>query len=51
MCAAFEHQIINKVEEEWIMITENDPQNDKLTLFLDTYFQQLVENQNVPIEM
>jgi len=33
------------------MIVENVPQNEKLTLFLDYYFKQLMENQNVPIEM
>jgi hypothetical protein len=50
MCAALEYQIISKVEEELIMITENVPQNEKLTLCLDNYFQQL-QNQNVPTEM
>ena len=30
---------------------ENVAYNEKLTLFLDYYVQQLMENQNVPIEM
>jgi len=30
---------------------ENVPLNEKLTLFLYYYFQQLMENQNVPIKM
>jgi hypothetical protein len=33
------------------MITENFPLNEKVTLFLEYYFQQLTENQNVPIEV
>ena len=33
------------------MIVENAPQKEKLTLFLDYYFQQSMENQNVSIEM
>ena len=33
------------------MIVENVPLSDKVTLFLDYYFQQLIENQNVSIEM
>jgi len=40
----------NKVQEEWLTIMENVPLNEKLTLFY-YYFQQLMENQNVPIEM
>jgi hypothetical protein len=30
---------------------ENVPQNEKLTLFLDYYVQQLLGNRNVPSEM
>jgi hypothetical protein len=33
------------------MITESVPQNEKLTLFLDYFVEQWMENQNVPIEM
>ena len=33
------------------MIMENVPQNEKLTLFLDNFVEQWMENQNVPIEM
>ena len=33
------------------MIMVNVPLCQKVTLFLDYYFQQLMENQNVPIEM
>jgi len=33
------------------MIMKYVPQNEKLTLFLDYYVQQLMENQDVPIEM
>jgi len=50
MCAALVYLLNSKVEECWLMITENFPQNEKLTLFLDNYVQQLMENQNVPIE-
>ena len=35
ICAALAYQLINKVGEEWFMILENVPQNEKLTLFLD----------------
>jgi hypothetical protein len=51
VCAALAYVLINKVEEGWLMILENVPQNEKLTLFLDYYIQQLMENQNIPIEM
>jgi hypothetical protein len=30
---------------------ENVPLSEKVNLFLDYYFQQLMENQNVPIEI
>jgi len=40
----------NKIEEGWLMIMDNVPQNEKLTLFLDHYVPQLMENQNVTIE-
>jgi hypothetical protein len=43
--------LINKVEENRLMIMENVPQNGELTLFLYYCFQQLLENRNVPIEM
>ena len=45
------HNISNKADEVWLMIMENFPQNDKLTLFLAYYVQQLMKNQNDPIEM
>jgi hypothetical protein len=51
MCAVLAHLLINKVEESWLMIVENAPQKEKLTLFLDYYFQQSMENQNVCVEM
>jgi hypothetical protein len=51
MCAALTYLLISKVEESLLMILENVPQNEKLTLFLDYSIQQLMENQNVPIEM
>jgi len=41
MCAALAYLLITKVEEVWLMILENVPQNEKLTLFLDYYIQQL----------
>ena len=50
LCASLLYLLISKVEEFWLMIMENVPQNEKLTLFLDHYVQQLLENQNVPIE-
>jgi hypothetical protein len=51
MCAALAHLPIKKVEEVWVMMVENFPQNEKLTLFLDYFVEQWMENQNVPIEM
>jgi hypothetical protein len=51
ICAALAHLLINKAEEVRLMIMENIPQNGKLTLFIDYYVQQWMENQNVPIEM
>jgi hypothetical protein len=33
------------------MIMENVPQNEKLTLFLDYFVKQWMENWNVPIEV
>jgi hypothetical protein len=51
MCAVLAHLLISKVEESWLMIVENDTQKEKVTLFLDYYFQQSMENQNVSIEM
>jgi hypothetical protein len=51
MCAALAHLPINKVEEGWLMIMVSVPQNEKLTLFLDYFVEQWMENQNVPIEM
>lgn len=33
------------------MTTENVAQSKKLTFFLDYYVEQLLENQNVPIEI
>ena len=51
MCAVLEYLLINKVEESWLMIVENAPRKEKLPLFLDYYFQQSMENQNISIEM
>jgi hypothetical protein len=50
MRAAVAYLPIDKVEEGWLMIMESVPQNEKLTLFLDYFFEQWMENQNVPIE-
>jgi hypothetical protein len=50
MCAALAFLLLSKVGG-WFMIIKNVPENEKLTLFLDYYFKQLMENQNVPIEM
>jgi hypothetical protein len=50
MCVALPYLLISKVGA-WFIIMKNVPQNEKLTLFLDYYVQQLMENQNVPIEM
>ena len=51
MSAALAHLLIKKVEEGWLMMMENFPQNEKLALFLDYFVEQRMENQNVPIEM
>jgi hypothetical protein len=51
MCAALAHLPIKKVEEGWLMMVENVPQNKKLTLFLDYFVEHWMESQNVPTEM
>jgi hypothetical protein len=51
MCAALAHLLSNEVEEGWLMITETVPQNEKITSLLDYFVEQLMENQNVPIEV
>ena len=51
MCAALAHLLGNEVEEGWLMIMENVPQNGKITSLLDYFVEQLIENQNVPIEV
>jgi hypothetical protein len=51
MCAALAHLTIDNIEEARLMITESVLQNEKLTLFLDYFVQQILENQNVPIQM
>lgn len=50
LCAALVYLLVNKVEEGWLMVLENVPQNEKLALFLEHYAQQLMENQNISIE-
>ena len=47
MCAALAHRPISKAEVVWLMIMENVPQKEKLTLFLDYFVGQWTENQNV----
>jgi len=49
--AALAHEPINKVGEGWLRIIRNVAYNEKLTLFLHWYVQQLMGNQNVPIRM
>jgi len=39
MCAVWEYLLINTVEEGWLMVMGNVPQNEKLTLFLNYYVQ------------
>jgi len=51
MCAALAHLPIKKLEEVWLMMVENVPQNEKLTLFHDYFVKHWMESQNVPIEM
>jgi hypothetical protein len=51
MCVVLAYLPIDKVEEVWLMIMESVPQNEILTLFLDYFVEQWMENQNVPIEM
>jgi len=50
MCAALAHLFNNNVEG-WLMIMENIPQNEKITSLLDNSVEQLLENQNIPIEV
>jgi hypothetical protein len=40
-----------KAKEGWLTVMENVAQNEKLTLFLDYYIQQLMQNQKDLIEM
>ena len=47
MCAAVAHLLINKVEEDWLMIMEEE----KITSLLGYFVERLMENQSVPIEM
>jgi hypothetical protein len=49
--AALAYLIANKVEDVWPIIMENISQNEKLTLFINYYTQQLMENENILIEM
>jgi len=51
MSVALAYLPINKVGEGWLMTMENLPQNKELTLFLDCFFEQLMENQNVSKQM
>jgi hypothetical protein len=51
MCVALAYLPIDKAEEGWLMIMKSVPQNEKLTLILDYFVEQWMENQNVPIEM
>jgi hypothetical protein len=44
LCAALAFLTVNKEEKVWLIIMENVPQNEKLTLFFDYYAQQLIEN-------
>jgi hypothetical protein len=48
---AWTHLFVNVEGNKWFMITENNPQNEKLTLFLDFYVEQLMASHNIPIEM
>jgi len=48
-CAALTHLPIKTVVEGWLMMMENVPQNEKLTLFLDYFVEQWLKNQNVLI--
>ena len=45
--AALAHRPVSKTEELWTMILENVQQKEKLTLFLDYFVEQLMENQKV----
>ena len=49
MCAALVLPPINTVEEGWLMITENVPQNEKFILFLYYLVELKMECENVAI--
>jgi hypothetical protein len=51
MCAVLAHLLISKVEEGWLMIMENVPQNEKIISLLHYFVEQLTENQDVTIEI
>jgi hypothetical protein len=40
---------MKKVEEGWLMVMKNVPQNKKLTLFIDYAVEQWMEKQNFSI--
>ena len=44
---ALAHRPISKAEEVWPIIVENVQQKEKLSLFLDYFFEQWMENQKV----
>ena len=48
---ALAYLLVSKVKGAWFMIMENVSQNEKFNLFRDYYAQELMQNQNVPIEM
>jgi hypothetical protein len=48
---AWARLFINVAGKKWFMITENNPENEKLTLFLCFYVEQFMASHNIPIEM
>ncbi|KAF0713219.1 MULE domain-containing protein [Aphis craccivora] len=44
MCCALAHIPISDIDEGWIIIMSNTPDNDKLTLFYDYFIEQWLEN-------
>jgi len=44
MCSALAHIPISNIDESWIIIMSNTPDNDKLPLFNDYFIEQLLEN-------
>lgn len=44
MCFALAHIPFRDIDEGWLIIMENAPENDKLKIFYDYFVEQWLEN-------